>query len=177
MTFWNDFKKFIDRGNVIDMAVGVIVGGAFSKIVSSLVADLITPFISLMTKATLLANAYVCLNPDGVADTVFSYEAYPTAALAEEVGFVTLHYGAFLQTVLDFLVIAFSVFCVVRLLNRGKRRIEKLRKRALKKIAKGKPAELPPEPAAPAAPAETTDDILRDIRALLTAKVDAPKNE
>ena len=169
MTFWNDFKKFIDRGNVVDMAVGVVVGAAFSKIVSSLVADLITPFITLLTKASVLSEAYACLNPDGVAGTVFSHEAFPTVALAQEAGFVTMNYGLFLQTVLDFLVIAFSVFCVIRLLNRSKHRLEKLRRRALKKIAKGKPATLPPEPEAPAAPKESAEDILRDIRALLTA--------
>ena len=118
MGFFQDFKKFISRGNVMDMAVGVVVGGAFSKIVTSLVADLITPLISLATKGVSLAETYLCLNPDAVEGQVFNYADYPTVALAKEAGYATLNYGNFIQNIINFLIIAFCVFLFVKFMTR-----------------------------------------------------------
>lgn len=98
---WNEFKKFAIRGNVIDLAVGVIIGGAFGKIVSSLVNDIIMPLVGLIL---------------GGID--FS-------GLSWKVGEAEVKYGAFLQTVVDFLVIAFSIFLFVKLLNNLHERIKK----------------------------------------------------
>ncbi|MCX8045892.1 MAG: large conductance mechanosensitive channel protein MscL [Anoxybacillus gonensis] len=98
---WQEFKKFAVRGNVIDLAVGVIIGGAFGKIVSSLVNDIIMPLVGLIL---------------GGVD--FS-------GLSWKVGEAEVKYGAFLQTVVDFLVIAFSIFLFVKLLNNLHERIKK----------------------------------------------------
>lgn len=98
---WQEFKKFAVRGNVIDLAVGVIIGGAFGKIVSSLVNDIIMPLVGLIL---------------GGID--FS-------GLSWKVGEAEVKYGAFLQTVVDFLVIAFSIFLFVKLLNNLHERIKK----------------------------------------------------
>ena len=83
-TFFKDFKAFISKGNILDMAVGVVVGGAFSKIVSSLVADIITPLISLATGQANLSELYTVLNADAVEGVAFSYELFPTVAAAKE---------------------------------------------------------------------------------------------
>ena len=101
-----EFKEFAVRGNVIDMAVGVIVGGAFSKIVSSLVADVIMPALSLLTGQVSLSDLKFTLEATAGGDPI------------------VLSYGVFLQTVLDFLLIAISVFMVIKLINRFRRKKE-----------------------------------------------------
>ena len=106
--FLADFKAFALRGNVVDMAVGVMVGGAFGKIVTSLVNDLFMPVLSLFTGGSSLADKFVAL--DGAT--------YATLAEAQEAGAATLNYGLFLSTVIDFILIALCIFCVVRLLNK-----------------------------------------------------------
>lgn len=98
---WNEFKKFAVRGNVIDLAVGVIIGGAFGKIVSSLVNDIIMPLVGLIL---------------GGVD--FS-------GLSWKVGEAEVKYGAFIQTVVDFFLIAFSIFLFIKLLNNVHERIKK----------------------------------------------------
>ena len=124
--FFGEFKKFIMRGNVIDLAVGVIVGGAFQSIVKSLVDDVVMPVISLATKGINFADLFIAL--DG--------GEYATLAAAQEAGAATLNYGNFISAILNFLIIAFVVFVLVKTINT---------------IAeKGKKAE------APAAPAEPT---------------------
>lgn len=105
--FMDEFKKFALRGNVVDMAVGVIMGGAFGKIVSSLVNDLLMPVFTLLTGGIDISNRFIAL--DGVQ--------YDTLALAQEAGAATLNYGVFLQTVIDFLLIAFSIFLFVKGIN------------------------------------------------------------
>lgn len=136
--FFEDFKAFIMKGNVLDMAVGVIIGGAFSKIVSSLVADIITPLISLLTPQGALSGLSVTLRE----------------AVSEEVPALTLNYGMFIQNIIDFLIIALSIFAVLRIMMNAQKRLEALRKK--------KEEEAPAE-----APAETELDILKDIRATL----------
>jgi large conductance mechanosensitive channel len=97
---WSEFKKFAMKGNVIDLAVGVVIGGAFGKIVSSLVEDLIMPLIGLLL--------------GGVDFSSLSYTF----------GDTVIKYGQFIQTVVDFFIIAFSIFMVIRFLNRFKKKEE-----------------------------------------------------
>ncbi len=153
-TFWSDFRAFIAKGNVIDMAVGVVIGSAFSKIVSSLVGDLITPLISLLTGKVNLSELFVVLNgPQG---------DYPTVAAAQAAGCATLNYGMFLQSILDFLLVAFSIFLVLRLLTKSKEKFEHLRKKEA-------------EAAAPEEKKPTTEELLTEIRDLLKKDEKAAK--
>lgn len=108
---FQEFKKFAMRGNVIDLAVGVVIGGAFGKIVASLVADIIMPLVSLVMGGMDFAGKFVSL--DG--------NTYPTIAAAQEAGAATLNYGLFLMAIIDFLIIAFAIFMVVRAINKMKK--------------------------------------------------------
>ena len=128
-----EFKKFALRGNVMDMAVGVIIGGAFGKIVSSVVNDLIMPLLGLILGRVDLTSLKLVMR--GATET--------TAELS-------LTYGVFLQNVLDFLIIAFSIFMVIRLISRFKKKEE----------------EAPPAPAAPPEPSNE-EKLLAEIRDLL----------
>ncbi len=105
---WREFKAFALKGNVIDLAVGVVIGGAFGKIVSSLVSDIIMPLIGLLLGNVDFSNLFITLG-DGKFNTI---------AAAKEKGVATLNYGLFLNNVLDFLIIAFSIFFVIKQLNR-----------------------------------------------------------
>lgn len=113
--FLKDFKAFISRGNVLDLAIGVVVGGAFQKIVSSLVNDIIMPLLGSILNVNL-SEASVILVPE-VTD---STGAVVTAA-------VTLNYGSFIQTIIDFLIIALAIFTALRVVTGLARRAEKLR--------------------------------------------------
>jgi large conductance mechanosensitive channel len=108
---FKEFKEFAVKGNVMDMAVGIIVGAAFGKIVGSLVSDLLMPPIGLLLGKVDFSNLFVNL----------SGTAYPSVAAAKAAGAPTLNYGVFLNTVLEFLIVAFAVFLVVRQLNRLRR--------------------------------------------------------
>lgn len=107
MSMMSEFKSFAMRGNVVDMAVGIVIGGAFGKIVSSFVADVLMPPIGL-----LLGNVD------------FSDLAVTLKAAEEGAAAVTLKYGAFIQTVVDFVIIAFAIFMVVRAMNSMKKKEE-----------------------------------------------------
>lgn len=109
-----EFKKFAMKGNVMDMAVGVIVGGAFGKIVASLVADIIMPIVGLLLGGVSFDNLFIAL--DG--------KQYESLAVAEEAGAAVLKYGNFLQVTVDFLIIAFSIFLVVKAINSMKKPVE-----------------------------------------------------
>ncbi len=150
---WEKFKKFAFKGNVIDMAVGVVVGGAFGKIVTSLVNDLITPLISLLTGGANFSELFVILNAKG-ADTA----AIKTIEAAKEAGFATLNYGNFIQTVIDFFIIALSIFMFVSLIQKA-RDISEAKKKEEEEAAK---AEAPAEP-----PKPTAEELLTEIRDLL----------
>jgi large conductance mechanosensitive channel len=160
--FIKDFKAFISRGNVVDMAVGVVVGGAFGKIVSSLVADIITPLISCVTKGANLKELYYCINPNAVEGQTFTYAAYPTVAAAHEAGYATMNYGLFFQNIIDFIIIAFCIFCVIRAIAKAKDVAEAKAKAEAEAKAAAEAAAKAAEP-----PAETVEDILKDIRAAL----------
>lgn len=105
-----EFKEFVMRGNVADMAVGIIIGAAFGKIVTSFVNDILMPPIGLMFGKVDFTNLFVNL----------SGQQYPTVAAAKAAGAATLNYGIFFNTVLDFLIVAFAIFLLIRQVNRMK---------------------------------------------------------
>lgn len=113
MSFLKDFKDFAMKGNVIDMAVGVIVGGAFGAIVSSLVNDIIMPVISCITGGDGLKNLKYVI--------VHAKDAAPGVAAVEE---VAINYGVFIQNIVDFLIIAFSIFVALRVIMKFKKQEE-----------------------------------------------------
>lgn len=133
MSFLADFKKFAMKGNVIDMAVGVIIGGAFGKIVSSLVADVIMPPLGML------------LGKVNFTDLAITLKGAEDGAAA-----VTLNYGQFLQNVVDFLIIAFSIFIVIRTISK----------------LQSKQEEAPAEPPKPT----KEEELLTEIRDLLKDK-------
>lgn len=105
---FKEFRDFAMRGNVMDLAIGVIIGAAFGKIVSSLVNDVIMPPIGLVLGKVDFSNLYISLNG----------KAYATLAEAQAAGAPTLNYGLFLNNVIDFLIVAFVIFILVREINR-----------------------------------------------------------
>lgn len=107
-----EFKEFVLRGNVMDMAVGIIIGAAFGAIVSSLVADVIMPPIGLLLGGVDFSNLYVTLRGGSRAGP------YPSLADAQTAGAVTVNYGLFLNAVVSFLIVAFAIFLLIRLVNR-----------------------------------------------------------
>ncbi|ATG73254.1 large-conductance mechanosensitive channel [Zobellella denitrificans] len=133
MNIIKEFKEFAVKGNVVDMAVGIIIGAAFGKIVSSLVNDVIMPPIGVL-----------------IGGVDFSDLAIVLQAAAGEVPAVTLSYGRFIQTVLDFTIVAFAIFMVIKVINRLKRKEEA-------------------SPAAPPAPSKE-EQLLTEIRDLLKQK-------
>ncbi|MEX0924090.1 MAG: large-conductance mechanosensitive channel protein MscL [Rhodovibrionaceae bacterium] len=106
-----EFKEFAVRGNVIDLAVAVIIGAAFGKIVTSLVNDIVMPPIGLLLGGADFTDLFITLQG----------ERHDSLALAQEAGAVTLNYGVFVNTVIQFVVIAFTIFIVIRQLNKLKR--------------------------------------------------------
>ena len=148
--FFSDFKKLISRGNIVDLAVAVVVGSAFTAIVNSFVADIIMPLIGLATGKTDMSELVWVLKDD-----------------------IAIHWGTFLQAILHFLLIAFFIFLVLRILMNAQSGLKKLsrkeRKAAREAAAKAAAAKEEPAPA----PVETELDLLRDIRALLQANANA----
>jgi large conductance mechanosensitive channel len=108
---FKEFKEFAMKGNVLDMAVGIIIGAAFGKIISSFVSDLLMPVIGLLLGKVDFSNLFVNL----------SGQAYPTLAAAKAAGAATFNYGIFINTVIDFLIIAFAIFLLIKQVNRFKR--------------------------------------------------------
>ena len=136
MGFISEFKEFAMKGNVMDMAVGVIIGGAFGKIVSSLVSDVLMPLIGKATGGVSFVDLFVNLG-DG---------EYKTLAEAQEAGAAVLAYGQFIQNIIDFIIIAFCIFLMIKGMNKLKKKEE-------------------PAPEAPAGP--TQEELLAEIRDLL----------
>ena len=152
--FIQDFQSFISRGNVIDMAVGVIVGAAFSQIVNSLVKDVVNPILGFVVGSQDFSDLFIVLSmPEGYADPM-SYAELTKA------GATVLGYGSFITAVFHFLLLALVVFSMVRVVSKIRTHAEELLK------AKKKEEE---KVAAPAAPPPTPEDIelLREIRDLL----------
>ena len=149
--FFADFKKFITRGNVLDLAVAVIIGGAFSKIVGSLVKDILMPVISLFIGEKGFENYKYVISP---ADEV--------NGIAEN----AITYGVFIQNIIDFLIIAFVIFVIIRsimriseLANAKKIEAERLQKEEEERIKAEKAALEPDQP--------KVEDLLQDIKVLL----------
>jgi len=111
---FKEFKEFAMRGNVIDLAVGVIIGGAFGKIVSSLVQDVIMPPIGLLLRGVDFTNLFIALNG----------KHYDTLPAAKADGVPTINYGLFLNNVIDFLIVAFCIFLLVQQINRWTKKPE-----------------------------------------------------
>lgn len=111
---WKDFKKFAFKGNVMDLAVAVVIGGAFGLIIKSLVNDIIMPLVGKLLGDTDFANLFVVLGSG----------SFETLAEAQEAGVATLNYGLFINTIINFLIIALSIFLVVRLINKSKKKEE-----------------------------------------------------
>jgi large conductance mechanosensitive channel len=108
---WKEFKEFAIKGNALDLAVGVIIGAAFGKIVTSMVDDMLMPVIGLALGKVDFSNLFVTLNG----------QHYDSMSAAKAAGAPTFNYGLFINNVINFLIIAFSIFIVVRQLNRLKR--------------------------------------------------------
>lgn len=138
---WKDFKAFIAKGNVLDMAVGVIIGGAFGKIVSSLVNDILMPLLGLATGGVNFGEKVLILKPE----VVEGGEVVKAAT--------TLNYGMFIQNIIDFLIIALCVFLITRAVAKVSEKMKK---------AEEAPAPAPEEPKGP-----TTEELLAEIRDLL----------
>jgi large conductance mechanosensitive channel len=138
-----EFKEFAMRGNVVDLAVGIIIGAAFGKIVTSLVNDIIMPPIGLVLGNVDFTDLFLALNG----------ESYDSLAAANAAGAPVVRYGIFINTVLDFLIVAFAVFLLVKLVNRLKRKEEA-------------------KPAAPAAPTAEVQ-LLTEIRDAVRARSEA----
>ena len=149
MGLFKEFKEFAVKGNVMDMAIGVVIGGAFGKIVTSLVSDLIMPLIGAATGGLNFTDWKWIVKPEVAEQVNEAGEVIQQAVPA-----LTLNYGNFLQVIFDFLIIAFSIFLVVKGINKMKAKFEK-----------------PAEPEAPAAPAgPTQEELLAEIRDLLKNK-------
>ncbi len=140
--FLKEFKEFAMKGNVVDMAVGVVIGAAFGKIVTSLVNDIIMPVVGVLTGGTNFSE-YKWVIKQGVTQG--------TEVITPE---VAVSWGSFIQTIVDFLIIAFCIFLAVKFVNKLRRQPE-------------------PEPEAPAAPAAPTqEELLTEIRDLLRKEVE-----
>lgn len=133
-----EFKAFILRGNVLDMAVGVIIGGAFGKISSSLVNDVIMPLIGMLLGKVNFTDLKIILQPASVVD-------------GQEIAEVALNYGNFIQQIVDFLIISAAVFVMIKVFNR----LTSIRKKEVEEKAEEAPAK------------PTTEDLLTEIRDLL----------
>jgi len=118
VTMFKDFKEFAVKGNVIDMAVGIIIGAAFGTIVKSLVSDIIMPPIGLLLGNVDFSNLFLVLKSGAAGG------AYATVADAASAGAVTLNYGMFINTIISFLIVSLSVFILVRSINKLKKKEE-----------------------------------------------------
>ena len=144
MSMIKEFKDFAMRGNVVDLAVGVIIGAAFGKIVDSLVKDVIMPPIGVLLGKVDFSNLFVILSQPATPGD------YATVEAAQKAGAVTLNYGIFINVCISFVIVAWAVFLMIKLMNRLKRE----------------------EPAAPTVPAEPSEEVklLREIRDALSKK-------
>lgn len=142
MKLMNEFKTFAMRGNVVDMAVGIIIGGAFGKIISSVVADVIMPPIGLLLGGVKFTDLKIILK-----DPVMDAAGQVTTAA------VSINYGNFLQTTVDFLIIAFAIFMMIKAMNSLKKKEEE-----------------PAQVEAPAPPPTKEEVLLAEIRDLLKTK-------
>lgn len=142
MSFLKEFKEFAMKGNVMDLAVGVIIGAAFGKIVTALVDNVLMPIIGLFTGGVNFSDQYILLNNS-------KGSGFPSLVKAKEAGAPVLAYGAFIQSVIDFIIIAFCIFLLIKFMNRL--------------IRKKEAAPAPPE-------LSTQEKLLTEIRDVLKTK-------
>ena len=140
----SEFKKFAAKGNMLDMAVGIVIGAAFATIIGSLVGDLIMPVVGLFAGGVDFSEMYVVLKEGSVAGP------YVTLAAAKEAGAVTMNWGLFVNAILNFVIVAFALFMVIRSFNKMKKQEEA-------------------KPAAPPAPSKE-EVLLTEIRDALKAR-------
>ncbi|MBD5632735.1 MAG: large conductance mechanosensitive channel protein MscL [Clostridia bacterium] len=168
--FIKEFKEFISRGNVLDMAVGVIVGGAFTAIITALTGQILQPLINWLLAGTGagLEAAVTVLKP-----------AYDEAGAIDLASSIYIDWGAFITAIINFILVALILFCILKVINSlragGKKFAEKQKKAIEKQLKKGEITAEEAEQATAAvteeaAPVETTDDILKEIRDLLKAQ-------
>jgi large conductance mechanosensitive channel len=138
---WREFRDFAMRGNAIDLAVGIVIGAAFTTIVNSLVNDIIMPPLGLLIGGIDFSNFFVALKGG----------SFPTLAAAKAAGAVTINYGLFINAIIRFVIVAFAIFILVKQINRLTR-----------------PREAPAEPPAPEPPREEV--LLTEIRDILKAR-------
>lgn len=119
---WKEFKEFAMKGNVIDLAIGVVIGGAFGKIVTSLVNDIIMPVVGSLVGKVDFSNLYINL----------SGQQFNSLQEAQAAGAATINYGLFLNNLINFLIIAFSIFIVIKQINKLKNFTKKKKKLKLK---------------------------------------------
>ena len=143
---FKEFKEFAVNGNVMDLAVGVVIGGAFGSIVTSLVKDIVMPPIGLLLGKIDFSEMFLVLKEGSAPGP------YPTVDAAHKVGAVTLNFGSFINTVISFIIVSFSIFLVVKTMNRLKR------KEVVEEAAE-----------AAAAPLTKQEELLTEIRDLLKA--------
>ena len=148
--FFEEFKTFIARGNVVDMAVGVVVGGAFGKITTSLVNDIIMPAVSMLMGGVDF-TAWKIVLKEAVTEVV-------DGAVVETAAEVSIKYGNTIAVIVDFLVIAFSVFCMVKAINAMRAKADAMKKKEEEEAAVEAPAD--PEPS-------NEEKLLMEIRDLL----------
>ena len=139
----NEFKEFAMKGNVVDLAVGLVIGAAFGAIVNSFVTDIIMPIVGLATGGVDLSDRFVLLKQGGTAGP------YVTLAAAKAAGAVTLNFGAFINLIFNFVIVAFGLFMVIKAMNSARRAPEAM-------------------PAVPPAPSKE-EVLLTQIRDLLKA--------
>ena len=152
--FFAEFREFIAKGNVLDMAIGVVIGAAFKAIVTSLVDNIINPLIGLAINTSSLADAKAILKP-AVIEKVDEVETVVKEA-------VTLNYGLFLKSIIDFLIVAFCLFCTLKVVMSIKSKAESLKKKEEEEEEKKEE----PKPAEPT-PDEVTASTLKEILAVL----------
>lgn len=151
MSILKEFKEFAMRGSVVDLAIGVVIGAAFGKVVTSLVNDIIMPPIGILTGGVDFTDKFFCLDPGKLSQYLSAHHeldrAHLTLAQARASGAAVIAYGSFLSTILDFIIVSFCIFLVIKGMNQLWK----------------KPPPTPPEPT-------PTEKLLTDIRDTLKAK-------
>lgn len=177
--FFKEFKEFISRGNVLDLAVGMIIGAAFTAIVTALVNGIFKPLINAIPMGDISGLITMLVPKNAAGETIAAGTADAVIDMTKS---VYINWGDFIMAIVNFLLTAFILFIIVKAINTfragGKKLAEKQKAKIQKQLAKGKiteeeamaaTAEIE-KTAEPAAPVETSDDLLREIRDLLKAK-------
>jgi len=161
--FFAEFREFISRGSVIDLAVGIIIGGAFTAIVTALTGHILTPLINWLISSIFKGNALES------ARTILGQPVLNELGQVDWDKTLFIDWGAFIGAIINFLLIAFVLFIIVRTINKAKEAKDKLAAKELEKYYEKHPEEKP-KPAEPGVPAPTQEELLTQIRDLLKEK-------